>query len=142
MRRYSDKAWKRLGEVVEQERGRLGMSQVELGKVRMGMSADPVKALEHASRTLRATTLARLEDALGWEPGSCEEVLRGGTFTPRRDESEQPADEAAEQPPTPVDREFAEGLMDLMDMFGVDRNTVLRALVHVPRLRQERDRGE
>ncbi|MFK0222836.1 helix-turn-helix domain-containing protein [Streptomyces vinaceus] len=74
--------WKRLGEAIEAARDALGMSQVGLAEA-AGISESTVQNYEAGVVRVRTpVTLAQVERALGWEPGSGAAVLAGGDPTP------------------------------------------------------------
>ena len=77
--------WRRLGRFVAAERARLGLSPAQLA-AQIGLSKRTIENVEAGGRdTYRHTTLSRIEDALGWEPGSVERILAGGDPARTRD---------------------------------------------------------
>jgi DNA-binding XRE family transcriptional regulator len=75
--------WERLGALVRRDRVRLGMrTQGELA-ARAGVSKRTVSDIERAARAnFSADTLGAVEAALGWEPGTVSDVLRGRAPAP------------------------------------------------------------
>lgn len=74
--------WQRLASAIVARRAELGMTQVGVATAG-GISLDRIQALEGAKRTsYRKNTLAALERALQWEPGSVQAVLAGGDPLP------------------------------------------------------------
>lgn len=104
----------------------------------MGMSVDAVRALERATRVIRTETLARLEHELGWVPGSCEEVLRGGTFTRRIDDNEGEVDEAEHASAVPLG-----GIDDMMTALVEAWGTAeaMRSLARISKRRHDQQSG-
>jgi transcriptional regulator with XRE-family HTH domain len=77
--------WTRLGRVVAAERARQGLTIDGLAR-HTGLGVRTLQSIESGSRAgYRHTTLSRLEDALGWQPGSVAAVLAGGDPTRDRD---------------------------------------------------------
>lgn len=75
--------WQRLADAIVARRAELGLTQMQVA-TRGDFSLDRVQALEGAKRTsYRAGTLAALERALDWAPGSVERILQGGDPSPR-----------------------------------------------------------
>lgn len=72
--------WQRLGRRVKTERGRKGYPSVRAPAEATGLSPRTIQAIESGSRAGRPrdATLARIELALGWQPGSAERVVEGG----------------------------------------------------------------
>lgn len=69
--------WVRLAELVTNQRANLGYSIAQLAAV-SGLSTSTVDSLEHARKTsYDPATLAALERALRWKPGSVERALKG-----------------------------------------------------------------
>lgn len=78
-----DRGWRRLGEVVAAERGRHWRSRAAFARV-SGVSERVIDDIERGSRANYApATLASVEAALGWTPGTCLRVVGGGRV--RRD---------------------------------------------------------
>jgi hypothetical protein len=70
--------WKRLGAAVTAERVRLGHRTLVGFARAAGLSKTTVDSIESARASSYApSTLAALEHALGWQPGSVERVLKG-----------------------------------------------------------------
>ena len=77
--------WDRLAEHVTARRAYLGYSIAQLAAV-SGLSTSTVDSLEHARKSsYDPTTLAALEQALRWQAGSAEGVLRGLLPQPQTD---------------------------------------------------------
>lgn len=75
--------WERLGRRVAQERGRHWRSRAAFARA-AGVSPRVLDDVEKARRAnYSETTLAAIEAALGWEPGTCLRVVQGGKV--RRD---------------------------------------------------------
>jgi transcriptional regulator with XRE-family HTH domain len=72
--------WERLGRRIKAERGRKGYSSVAALARAAGVSPRTVQAIESGSRSgrPREATLAKIERALGWQPGSAERIVEGG----------------------------------------------------------------
>lgn len=69
--------WERLGQIVGARRAELRLTREELAH-EARVSSRVLGDIENARRTnFDATTLMRLESALGWRRGSVEAVLRG-----------------------------------------------------------------
>lgn len=71
--------WERLSDYVVSWRTRRDISRSRLAEL-MGVSTKTVERIENAE-PVRTTSLARLEYALGWKPGSARAVLEGGEPT-------------------------------------------------------------
>ncbi|MCH0538366.1 helix-turn-helix domain-containing protein [Streptomyces sp. MUM 203J] len=70
--------WKRLGQLLAEERQALGMTQQQMA-ARLGVSRQPVYAIEHGGPFKRITsTMRTYAQLVGWEDGSIEAVLAGG----------------------------------------------------------------
>lgn len=82
--------FKRLGVAVRQAREARGWRQEDLAAAaHIGLSS--VQNTEAARPFTRTPTSHRkIEAALGWEPGSCAAILRGGEPTPRREGTPPP----------------------------------------------------
>lgn len=69
--------WKRLGTYVRRERHRRRQTQADFART-IGISTRSVGSLERGESTrYDADTLAAVEDALAWEPGSIEAFIAG-----------------------------------------------------------------
>lgn len=69
--------WSRLGRYLVSRRVELGYErQADLAGA-AGVALRTVGTIERGDR-VRATTLAKIEQALGWKPGSADKILRGG----------------------------------------------------------------
>jgi transcriptional regulator with XRE-family HTH domain len=69
--------WERLGHLIASGRGRQRWSVAELAE-RSGLSERTIDYLESGRRTrYRDSTLARIEDALGWRPGTALGIVEG-----------------------------------------------------------------
>ncbi|ANZ17480.1 helix-turn-helix transcriptional regulator [Streptomyces noursei] len=75
--------WKRLAVAIRRERERQGLSQAELAE-RAGVSVGSVKNAESgtAPKRRKPYTLTHIESALGWQPGTVDDFLRGEVITP------------------------------------------------------------
>jgi len=74
--------WQRLGRRVTAERSRRRWSVQHLAAI-ADLSIRTIEYIEGGTRDgYRQSTLARIEDAFGWTPGSCERIVEGGQ--PRR----------------------------------------------------------
>src|SRR5688500_6253529 len=72
-------SWSRLGAVVRTERARLGYRTLADLAARTGLGVRTLSDLERGARSsYSAETLAAVEAALGWEPGSVRRILDGG----------------------------------------------------------------
>ena len=93
--------WQRLGELVSERRGDLGLTQEDL-RAAGGPSTATQRLIEggHQSR-YQPTILARLETALGWQRGSVRRILAGGDPVIVRDEPDLLA--TTPEPDTPAD---------------------------------------
>lgn len=70
--------WQRLGKLVWERRAALRLTREELA-ANARVTSRVLSDIEHARRSnFDSTTLLRLEDALGWIPGSVVDVLNGG----------------------------------------------------------------
>lgn len=77
----SPKRWQRLGSYVRSERARLGGNRRSLAAFAKaaGVSRTTLDSIEHARKdNYDPATLATLEHALGWRPGSIDRILAGG----------------------------------------------------------------
>lgn len=72
--------WERLGRRIKAERARKGFRTARELAEAAGVSPRTVEIIESASHTgqPRETTLAKIELALGWQPGSAERIVEGG----------------------------------------------------------------
>lgn len=69
--------WRRVAERIAAERGRQHITPAQLA-YRAGLSIRTVEYLEEGQRQrYRRETIARVEDALGWGPGSVDRVRVG-----------------------------------------------------------------
>jgi transcriptional regulator with XRE-family HTH domain len=77
----TSKRWERLGSYVRTERARMGGTRRSLAAFAKaaGMSRTTLDSIEHGRKdSYDPATLATLEHALGWLPGSIDSILRGG----------------------------------------------------------------
>jgi transcriptional regulator with XRE-family HTH domain len=73
-----DRGWARLGARVTAQRVRLGYRSVRSFAAALGMSTTTVDSIEHGRKSsYDPSTIAAIEHALGWQPGSAERVVRG-----------------------------------------------------------------
>jgi transcriptional regulator with XRE-family HTH domain len=79
--------WARLGEAIRAERIRLGYRSLGAFAARVGVSPGTVGNLERGARDrYQPETLAAVEAALAWSPGSVDAILKGGKATREADE--------------------------------------------------------
>lgn len=70
--------WERLGRLVASERGRHWRSRQAFARA-AGVSVRVLDDIEKGRRAnYSEATLAAIEAALGWEPGTCRRVVEGG----------------------------------------------------------------
>lgn len=70
--------WRRLGRTVASERGRHWRSRAAFSRA-SGVSERVIDDIETGVRSNYAdATLAAIEAALGWAPGTCERIVQGG----------------------------------------------------------------
>jgi transcriptional regulator with XRE-family HTH domain len=69
--------WRRLADYVISRRVRLGMRDRRALAQATGVTERTLGKLESGQR-VSATTLAMVENRLGWAPGSCRRILAGG----------------------------------------------------------------
>lgn len=82
-----DEGWVRLGDVVRRERSRRWPRRREFAR-ECGLSERVITALElHERDNFSAETIAAVEAALGWDPGSAERV-RSGLRPVRREDAD------------------------------------------------------
>lgn len=83
------RSFRTLGEAVAARRGELGLTQEEFAE-RGGFTTKTVQRLEKGSDAPRAKTLASIDKACSWIPGSARAVLDGGEpiVSPSRDNRE------------------------------------------------------
>lgn len=76
----TDAGWTRLGRRIKAERGRKGYPTAAALADAAGLSVRTVEIIEAGSRPWRPrdTTQAKIERALGWQPGSVERIVNGG----------------------------------------------------------------
>lgn len=100
-------SWERLAEELRERRHALDLSQAGV-HARGGPSAELVRKLENNRHGRLSPRMRRaLETALDWEPGSVDEILRGGvpTLAQRIPTNESPAHNDSGAPPAaPPDR--------------------------------------
>lgn len=72
--------WQRLGRRIKAERGRKGFATAGALARAAGVSPRTVEVIESGAHSgqPRDTTLAKIEQALGWEPGSAQRIVEGG----------------------------------------------------------------
>lgn len=77
-----ERDWPRLSTAIRARREELGLTQPELASA-AGISVSTVQILESGRTRARIpTTMASIEEALQWTPGSAADVLGGGRPTP------------------------------------------------------------
>lgn len=117
--------WKRLAEAIKAAREERNLTQLEVAET-AGVSESTVQNLESGtSRTRLPPSLAKIEPAIGWAPGSGKAVMEGGeptripmtvagaiTPTPRDDQA------AASDLPLRIVQELADG--SLLDTAVLD----------------------
>lgn len=75
-----DGGWRRLGRRIQAERARKGYPTARALADAAGLSDRTIENIEtgnHPGRP-RNTTLSKIEQALGWQEGSCERIVHGG----------------------------------------------------------------
>lgn len=72
--------WRRLATYIRARRTKLGWYTAQAFADDTGLTRQTVSTVENG-RSVRPSTLHRIEDALGWAPGSAEQVLVGGEPT-------------------------------------------------------------
>lgn len=98
---YSADDWRRLGRAVHAERLRRGWSDTKEWAARVGRSTRVVLGLERGEPVGRST-LARVENALGWAPGRAWSILAGdGSVT---EQNPRPAAETTQAGVGPGDQ--------------------------------------
>ncbi|WP_424863115.1 helix-turn-helix domain-containing protein [Streptomyces sp. MMS24-I29] len=70
---------RRLAEAVRRRRVELELKKIEVA-TGAGISVNTYVKIENG-QSVRDVTYGKIESALGWAPGSCQEVLRGGQPT-------------------------------------------------------------
>lgn len=82
--------WKRLADAIRKAREAAGMTQTDLAQ-RADIATGSVQNLESGRpRTRMPQSLAKIEEVLGWEPGSGIAIVRGAASRPRK-VGEEPA---------------------------------------------------
>jgi transcriptional regulator with XRE-family HTH domain len=83
--------WKRAGEKIIARRIALGMTTTTALAQRTGLSARMLGDIENARRqNFAKPTIAQIEHALEWAPGSIDSILSGGDPTPLHGEQAAP----------------------------------------------------
>ncbi|SEM49799.1 hypothetical protein SAMN05660976_05280 [Nonomuraea pusilla] len=109
--------WQRLGRYVRERRELLRLTQQDVTS-RGGPSIATIRNIEAASRdSYRGLTYSQLENALGWEHGSVDEILRGGE--PALTQATTPDRPAG--PPQPAPRAHRATLGDVLVERGLAR---------------------
>lgn len=90
----ADQGPQRLARAVKARRTQLGLAQGDLGALG-GPGVVTVGQIERGQNRPQGLTLARLDRALSWEPGSAAEILAGGSPTPIATGSVRPDEEGA-----------------------------------------------
>jgi transcriptional regulator with XRE-family HTH domain len=87
----NEQRWQRLGEMIVERRLALDWTQQKLS-LAAGVSAQVISDLENGRRAdYQVPTLVKVQQALGWQVGSIQDVLDGGQPTERPDSSLRPA---------------------------------------------------
>lgn len=83
--------WERLAELAVRRRAHLRLTQMQVAELGP-LSLDRIQAIEGAKRgRYRVATLAALERALRWMPGSVDQILNGGEPTPIPEPRREPS---------------------------------------------------
>lgn len=77
-----DDNWERLAEIAVARRNALGLESRESFAQATGLSYRTLASFERGERRVSDGTLAIIEQALAWQPGSARDVLRGGDASP------------------------------------------------------------
>lgn len=81
-----DNGWVRLGQRIAADRSRRWRTRREFAAA-VGLSKRTIDKLEKGTATrYQPTTLAAVEAALGWSPGTCQRVVQGGKVRREVDE--------------------------------------------------------
>jgi DNA-binding LacI/PurR family transcriptional regulator len=72
-------AEQRLARMIDESRLELGLSKHDLARIARVARPTVSRLINHAEIPARASTLARIEKALGWEVGACAALLNGQT---------------------------------------------------------------
>lgn len=120
--------WERVGEEIVRRRVDLGLHSREAFARDSGLSPRLLSDIERGRReSYDSATLARLERALRWLPGSVQAVLDGGNPTRVEDADTRP-----------VEREGDDlALMTLLAQSGLSPADTLRIVLHIRRRRAE-----
>jgi transcriptional regulator with XRE-family HTH domain len=70
----NDQALRRIGLLIKEGRNKLGMSQVPFAE-HAGVDAKTISSMERGKRVAWEQSQRKVEAALGWRPGSIQEVL-------------------------------------------------------------------
>jgi DNA-binding LacI/PurR family transcriptional regulator len=70
-------AEQRLARTIDESRLELGLSKHDLARIARVARPTVSRLINHAEIPARASTLSRIEKALGWEAGACAAVLDG-----------------------------------------------------------------
>lgn len=111
----------RLADFAVSRRVALGLEREDVA-ARMNKSAKTVERIE-LGHSVRRETLASLEQALEWEPGSTRRVLEGGVPTPTRDDAVPTAPAAGQLTPN------EQRLVDVMVELKMEPATIAQALL-------------
>lgn len=74
---YDPDAARRLARTIDESRLELGLSKHDLARIARVARPTVSRLINHAEIPARASTLARIEKALGWEAGACTALLNG-----------------------------------------------------------------
>lgn len=113
-----DGDWRALGDAVKARRNELGLTQAALARLLDGSTSN-VQRIERGDGGMRLPTAFALERALGWRPGSVEDVLGGGHPTLLPERREPPRETRVDNDIGTVDAERAyEMLQAVRRVFG------------------------
>ena len=70
-------AARRLARTIDESRLELGLSKHDLARIARVARPTVSRLINHAEIPARASTLARIDQALGWEAGACSAMLNG-----------------------------------------------------------------
>src|SRR5690606_4750208 len=97
---------KRLARLIDEERSRRGMHWIEVAR-RAGLTKEGLRNVRQGTGEIRAKTKRGLERALGWAPGSIDEILAGRDPIPAQTQDTPPA--PVEQQPAVAEHDSPRG---------------------------------